>query len=308
MFPSLGTTPVPEEADVSASDAPLATTNTVRLSTGEIAYAERGSGPAVVFVHGLLVNANLWRKVVPPIADAGFRCIAPDWPLGSHRLPMSPDADLSPPGVAKLIAEFLDALDLDDVTVVANDTGGALTQLLMADHPQRIGRVVLTPCDAFEEFFPQPFTSLPTVVRWVPGAIWLVSRMLQVPAVQRLPFAFGWVAKRAMPAEIIDSYLRPARDSRQIRRDTGRFIARVDKKYTLAAAESLRSFDKPVLLVRAEDDKIFRPALSERLAALLPDSRLVTVPDSYTFVSEDQPNELARLVVEFATSTGEVPA
>ena len=290
------------------SDEPLATTNTVRLTNGEIAYAERGSGPPIVFVHGLLVNANLWRKVVPAIADAGFRCIAPDWPLGAHRLPMSPDADLSPPGVAKLIAEFLDALDLDDVTIVANDTGGALTQLLMANHPQRIGRVVLTPCDAFEEFFPQPFTSMPTMVRWLPGAVWLASRMLRLPAVQRQPFAFGWVAKRAMPAEIIDSYLRPAHDSRLIRRDTGRFIARVDKKYTLAAAESLRSFGKPVLLVRAEDDKIFRRQLSERLAALLPDARLVTVPDSYTFVSEDQPDELARLVVEFATSTGEVPA
>ncbi len=290
------------------SDAPLAMTNTVRLSNGEIAYAERGAGPPVVFVHGVLVNANLWRKVVPAIADAGFRCIAPDWPLGAHRLPMSPDADLSPPGVARLIAEFLDALDLDDVTVVANDTGGALTQLLMANHPQRIGRVVLTPCDAFEEFFPQPFTPLPTVARWVPGAIWLISRILRLPAVQRLPFAFGWVAKRAMPAEIIDSYLRPARDSRPIRRDAGKFIARVDKKYTLAAAESLRTFGKPVLLVRAEDDKIFRPQLSERLAALLPDARLVIVPDSYTFVSEDQPDELARLVVEFATSTGEVPA
>lgn len=282
-------------------DASLGTTNTVQLSSGEIAYAERGSGPPIVFVHGLLVNANLWRKVVPAVADAGFRCIAPDWPLGAHRLPMSPDADLSPPGVAKLIAEFLDALDLDDVTVVANDTGGALTQLLMTNHPQRIGRVVLTPCDAFEAFFPQPFTSLPALVRRVPGAVWLASRLLRLPVVQSLPFAFGWLAKRAIPAEIIDSYTRPGHDSREIRRDTSRFIAGVDNKYTLAAAEELRSFGKPVLLVRAEDDKIFRPQLSDRLAALLPDARLATVPDSYTFVSEDQPAELARLVVEFAT-------
>lgn len=282
------------------SDASLATTNTARLSNGEIAYAEHGSGPPIVFVHGLLVNANLWRKVVPAIADAGFRCIAPDWPLGAHRLPMSPNADLSPPGVAKMMAEFLEALDLDDVTLVANDTGGALTQLLMANHPERIGRVVLTPCDAFEEFFPQPFTPLPTLVRRVPGAVWLMTRLLRFPAVQRLPFTFGWVTKRAIPPEIVDSYLRPGHDSRSIRRDTGRFIAGVDKKYTLAAAESLRSFGKPVLLVRAEDDKIFRPQLSDRLAALLPDAKLVTVPDSYTFVSEDQPAELVRLVVEFA--------
>jgi pimeloyl-ACP methyl ester carboxylesterase len=246
------------------------------------------------------VNANLWRKVVPAIADAGFRCIAPDWPLGAHRVPMPPEADLSPPGVAKLIAEFLDALDLDDVTVVANDTGGAITQILMANHPQRLGRIVLTPCDAFEDFFPQPFTPLPVLARRVPGLVWLVGQLLRVPFVRGLPVGFGWLAKRGIPAEIVDSYLRPARDSRQIRRDTTRFIAGVDNKYTLAAADTLGSFGKPVLLIRAGDDKIFPPRISDRLAATLPDARLVTVPDSYTFVSEDQPAELARLVVEFA--------
>jgi pimeloyl-ACP methyl ester carboxylesterase len=288
---------IPEEADV--PDESLGTTNTVRLPSGEVSYHERGSGPPIVFVHGLLVNANLWRKVVPAIAEAGFRCIAPDWPLGAHRVPMPPDADLTPPGVAGLIAEFLEALDLDDVTVVANDTGGAITQILMANHPQRLGRVVLTPCDAFEEFFPQPFTPLPTVVR-MPGAVWLMSKLLPLPFAQRLPVTFGWVAKRGIPAEIVDSYIRPVAESARIRRDTTRFIASVHKKYTLAAAESLGSFGKPVLLVRAEDDKIFKPRLSERLAAALPDARLVTVADSYTFISEDQPAELARLVVEFA--------
>jgi pimeloyl-ACP methyl ester carboxylesterase len=282
------------------ADASLGTTNTVRLPSGEISYAERGSGPPIVFVHGLLVNANLWRKIVPPLADAGFRCIAPDWPLGAHQVPMPADADLSPPGVAALIAEFLDALDLENVTIVANDTGGAITQILMANHPGRLGRVVLTPCDAFEDFLPQPFTSMPTMVRWLPGAVWLLSRLLRLPAVQRQPFAFGWLAKRGIPAEIVDSYLRPAHDSRLIRRDTTRFVAGVSNKYTLAAAESLGSFGKPVLLVRAGDDKIFSPRLSDRLAEVLPDARLVTVADSYTFVSEDQPAELARLVVEFA--------
>src|ERR1700760_3766722 len=155
----LGRRQLPEEVDV--LDSALGTTKTVRLPGGEISYADRGAGPPAVFVHGLLVNANLWRKVVPTVADAGFRCLAPDLPLGAHRVPMPADADLTPPGVARLIAEFLDALDLTDVTLVANDTGGALTQILMANHPDRIGRVVLTPCDAFEEFFPEPFTSMP---------------------------------------------------------------------------------------------------------------------------------------------------
>jgi pimeloyl-ACP methyl ester carboxylesterase len=298
MFSFLGTISPPKEVDV--PDASLGTTNTVRLPSGEISYTERGSGPPVVFVHGLLVNANLWRKVVPAIADAGLRCIAPDWPLGSHQVPMPPQADLSPPGVAKLIAEFLDALDLQDVTVVANDTGGAITQILMANHPQRLGRVVLTPCDAFEDFLPPPYTSLPAIVRTVPGAVWMAGPLLRLPAVQRLPFVFGWLTKSEVPAEIIDSYLRPTRTSKLIRRDATRFISGVHNKYTLAAAESLGSFDKPVLLVSAEDDKIFSPSLFERLAATLPDARRVTVPDSYTFISEDQPAELARIVVEFA--------
>lgn len=113
---------------------------------------------------------------------------------------MAPDADLTPPGVAQLIAEFLEALDLTDVTIVANDTGGALTQLLMATHPERLGRVVLTPCDAFEAFFPEPFTALPRRVR-LPGAASVLSRALQLSVVQRRPSTYGWLSKEGIPAE-----------------------------------------------------------------------------------------------------------
>ncbi|MFF4596083.1 alpha/beta fold hydrolase [Amycolatopsis sp. NPDC001319] len=277
----------------------LGTGKSVALPGGRVAYSERGTGPAVVFVHGLLVNANLWRKVVPPVADAGFRCLAPDWPLGAHRIPLAADADLTPPGVARLIGEFLDALDLTDVTVVANDTGGALTQLLMAENPERIGRVVLTPCDAFEEFFPAPFDALPRLMR-LPGAAWAGSRLLRLPIVQRQPSAFGALAKRGIPAEVLDSYLRPAYDSAGIRRDLRRFLLGVHPRYTLAAAEALPAFGKPVLLVRAADDRIFPASLFDRLAAVLTDARLVTVADSGAFVPEDQPAELARLIVDFA--------
>jgi len=280
-------------------DTALGAVKTVTLPGGRVAYTERGSGPPVVFVHGLLVNSNLWRKVAPAVADAGFRCLAPDLPLGAHRLPMAADADLTPPGVARLIADFLDALDLVDVTVVANDTGGALTQILMANHPERLGHVVLTPCDAFEEFFPEPFNALPKMMR-LPGAAFLLSRLLTLPAVQRQPSVFGWLSKRGIPAEIMASYVRPARESRQVRRDLKRFLLGVDSRHTLAAAEKLTGYGKPVLLVRAADDRIFAAHLFDRLAATLPDARLVTVADSYTFVSEDQPAELARLIADFA--------
>lgn len=105
-----------------ASAADLGTVHEVDLAAARLRYHERGEGPAVVFVHGLLVNATLWRNIVPAVAAAGFRCNSPDWPLGSHRIAV-PDADLSPTGFADLIAEFLERLDLDDVTIVANDTG-----------------------------------------------------------------------------------------------------------------------------------------------------------------------------------------
>ncbi|WP_326837443.1 alpha/beta fold hydrolase [Amycolatopsis rhabdoformis] len=278
----------------------LGTDQTVSLPGGRVAYAEAGSGPPVVFVHGLLVNANLWRHVVPPVAAAGFRCLAPDWPLGAHHLPMAPDADLTPPGVARLLGQFLDALDLTDVTLVANDTGGALTQLLMAENPARVGRVVLTPCDAFEEFFPAPFSTLPRLMR-LPGAAWLTSRLLQVPLVRRHPATFGALTRRPIPARVLDSYLRPAHTDPAIRRDLRRFLLTVDPRHTLAAAEALPAFTKPVLLLRAADDRVFPPGLFDRLAALLPDARLVTVADSGAFLPEDRPAELARLIVDFAS-------
>ena len=160
-----------------ATSDSLGTAKSVRLSRATIDYRERGEGPPVVFVHGLLVNADLWRNVVPAVAEAGNRCIAPDWPLGSHTTPV-PGADLTPPGVADMIAEFLDTLDLTDVTVVANDTGGALTQLLMTRHPERIGRVVLTPSDCFEYFFPPAFAPLPVLAR-LPGSIWMLTQLLR---------------------------------------------------------------------------------------------------------------------------------
>ncbi|MDX6259523.1 MAG: hypothetical protein QOH84_1211 [Kribbellaceae bacterium] len=290
----------PDLGGLGMRDAALGARKVVSLPGGQVEYAERGSGPPVVFVHGLLVNANLWRNVVPAVADAGYRCIAPDWPLGAHRLPMPDLADLTPPGVAKLIADFLDTLDLTDVTIVANDTGGALTQLLMAAHPERIGRVVLTPCDAFEAFFPPPYDALPKLVR-LPTALWLGSRLLQLPLVQRLPNTFGWLAKSGIPPEILATYLRPIHASAAIRRDAKRFIGGVHNRYTLAAAESLPNFTKPVLLVRAADDRIFPPHLFDRLSTTLPNANLVTVEDSYSFIPEDQPTELARLIVNFMT-------
>jgi pimeloyl-ACP methyl ester carboxylesterase len=211
---------------------------------------------------------------------------------------MKPDADLSPPGVARLIADFLEALDLEDVTIVANDTGGALTQILMVNHPERIGRVVLTPSDCFESFFPPVFSPLPRLLR-VPGMTWVVTRLMGIKALERTPFVLGWVSKRPIAPEFVSSYAHPSTTSAAIRRDLRSFVTQVHRRHTLAAAEKLRGFAKPVLLAWASEDKLFPLSLGRRLAEVLPDARLVEVADSYTFVPEDQPAVLAELINEF---------
>lgn len=276
----------------------LGTVREVTLPVGRIRYRELGEGPPVVFVHGLLVNADLWRAVVPAVAEAGFRCMAADWPLGSHELPV-PEADLSPPGLATLIATFLERLDLRDVTVVANDTGGAIIQVLMTEHPERVGRVVLTPSDSLERFFPPVFAPLPRLAR-IPGSMWPLAQLLRVRATQRLPFTFGWVAKRPIPPDIVESYLLPSRRDPAVRRDLRRFLRGVHHRYTLAAAQALPRFTKPVLLAWAAEDRLFPLELAHRLAGLLPQATVLTIQDSYTFVPEDQPALLAQMVVDFA--------
>jgi pimeloyl-ACP methyl ester carboxylesterase len=281
--------------DMAISDD-LGTAKTVRLSRATIDYRERGDGPPVVFVHGLLVNADLWRKVVPIVADAGNRCIAPDWPLGSHSTP-TPDAELTPTGVADLIAEFLDTLDIRDATIVANDTGGALTQLLMTRHPERIARVVLTPSDCFEEFLPSIFAPLPRIAK-LPGAVWLIAQALRPRWARRLPMAFGWLAKRPIPDHITDSYLRPTL-RKEIQRDVKAFVTSIHNRHTIEAAERLKDFDRPVLIAWAAEDKVFPMTLANRLADALPNATVTPIYDSYTFVPEDQPAELAKLITAF---------
>jgi pimeloyl-ACP methyl ester carboxylesterase len=274
----------------------------IELSAGTILYRDSGDGPPIVFVHGALVDGTLWRKVVP-LLENRYRCIVPDLPLGSHTVPMKPSADLTPPGLARLIAEFLDKLDLRDVTLVANDTGGALTQILLASgDTARIGRVVLTPCDAFDNFLPQMFRPLQLLAR-VPAAVYPVAQSLRVPALRQLPFAFGWLTKRRIPDEVTAAWVRSGQADKGIRRDIARFLAAIDKRYTLEAAEKLRSFDRPVLIAWAPEDRFFPHDHAQRLASIFPDARVEEVPDSRTFVSEDQPELIARLVGEFATAS-----
>jgi len=269
-----------------------------RLPAGTIRYVERGRGAPIVFVHGLLVNGALWRKVVPRLSDR-FRCIVPDWPLGSHRAAMHADADLSPPGLARIIADFLAALDLDGVTLVGNDTGGALCQLVVTDHPGRIGRMVLTPCDAYENFLPLMIRYL-TWTAVVPGGTFLLARSLRLRALRRMPFAYGWLAKHPLEPAVLDAYAASVIADPAVRRDVRKVLRGISPRFTLAAAAKLGSFTRPALIVWAPEDRFFPLAHAERLRAAFPRARLALVDDAYTFGPEDQPDRRAELIAGFA--------
>jgi pimeloyl-ACP methyl ester carboxylesterase len=250
-----------------------------------------------VFVHGLLASGVLWSQVVPQL-ERDFRCIVPELPLGAHRRPMKPDADKSPRGVARLIAELIERLELDEVTIVANDTGGAISQLLVTERPERVGKLVLTPSDCFEYFFPPQFKPLQLASK-IPGGLNLALRPLRIKAVRHSRLGFGDVSKVGVPDELMVAALEPYFTNRGIRRDVEKFVRAVSKKDTLAAAERLRDFDRPVLLAWAREDKFFPVKLAERLMERLPNARLELIDDSYTFVPIDQPERLSELVRDF---------
>jgi pimeloyl-ACP methyl ester carboxylesterase len=272
----------------------------VRLSQGVIRYRELGSGEPIVLVHGLLVNSLLWADVAQELAGE-FRVLAPDWPLGSHSLPLGPDADLSPPAIAGLIAEFLEELGLEGVTLVGNDTGGALSQLVVADHPERVGRLVLTPCDAYDNFLPPMFRPLQLAAR-IPGSVWLIANSLRPRFAQRLPFSFGWLSKRPIEDSVMRSFLEPALSDGRIRREIAALLCGIDKRQTLDAAERFGSFEKPVLIAWAPEDRFFKLSYAERLAGAFPNARLERIEDSWTFVPIDQPQRTAELIAAFARS------
>lgn len=276
----------------------------VALPQGTLRYRERGSGEPLVFLHGVFCNGDLWRKVVPQLAPA-YRCVTPDLPLGSHEVPLARDVDLTPPGIADLIADFIEALDLRHVTLVGNDTGGAFAQLVAVQHPERLARLVLASCDALEHFPPQLLRPSTLMGRW-PTAMFVMAQLLRPRWAQRL--MYRWSTKGDLPDEIYASYSRSGLSSRRIVRDFARVLRAIEPRHTLEAAKRLRTFEKPTLIVWAADDRFFPPDDGRKLAAIIPHSRFELVEDSYTFLSEDQPERLVKLIDDFIAQTGHLPS
>lgn len=268
---------------------------TVDLAQGRIAYRDLGEGEPILFVHGLLVDGRLWDGVAERLA-ASFRCLVVDWPMGSHKSAMEASADLSPPGMVDVIVAFCDALSLERVTVVGNDSGGAISQMLTASHPERVERLILTNCDMFERFPPFPFSLMGPIAR-MPGGMELLAAPFRIGAVRRATYSL--LTKHAIPRELVDDWLAPTLSDPAVKRDAGKLTAGAHKRHTLEAAQGLRSFERPVRFAWASEDRFFRLADAERLAAMVPDARIETIADAKTFVSLDQPERVAELIAGF---------
>jgi pimeloyl-ACP methyl ester carboxylesterase len=279
--------------------------NRIELSAGAIAYEDTGGGgPVLVLLHGLMMDGSLWDG---PIAELSgrYRCIAPTLPLGAHREPVNAGADLSLPGIARLVAAFLEGLDLHDVTLVGNDTGGAVVQLLLAQgETERVGRVVLASCEAFDNL-PPGLTgrSLARAGKLPPALFGLFMQQMRLRPARRLPIAFGQLTLRG--DEATARWMRPVLEQPEIRRDTVRMLraALGDKRVLVEAAATLPAFDRPALVVWASGDRVMPPDHGRRLAELLPQGRLVEVDDSRTLLPLDQPARLAALIGEFVAET-----
>ena len=274
---------------------------TIDLESGRLHYREAGEGAPLVFVHGFGANGRLWEEAAGHLSTA-HRCIVPDWPLGSHPEAMRADADLTPPAIARMISELLGRLELEGATIVANDSGGAVSQILVTEHPERIARLVLTNCDCFEKFPPGRFKALFKAAQ-LPGAGALLARSLQLGPVRHGPLGYGALSAGRMDDEILRSFVDPMHRDPAVRRDGMKFAAGAAPALTMAAAEKLRHLRIPVLLAWGADDRFFTLADARRLQSTIPDCRLVEIEGGRTFVSLDRPERVAREVAEFVAST-----
>ena len=273
----------------------------LEVSAGPLSYRDTGGpGPVLIFTGGLLMNGTLWHRVVAELSDQ-YRCITLTLPLGGHSTPMHADADLSLRGIARLVGEFAEALDLPAVTWVQNDWGGAQVLIATGD-TSRIGRLVLTSCEAFDNY--PPSVARPIVaLAHVPGGLRFVTAALRLRWVRRIA-GWGSMSKRPVPPEVMDDWFAPATNDPAIRRDLAKYLTADTSKATLLAwADRSADFTGPVLIAWAREDKVMPLEHGRRLAELFPNARLVEIDDSYTLLPQDQPQVLAAAIRTFLEET-----
>jgi pimeloyl-ACP methyl ester carboxylesterase len=278
----------------------------IELTAGTIAYEDSGGdGPVLVLLGGLVMDGSVWDPLVEDLRR-DHRCVVPTLPLGAHRKAMHPDADLSLQGFGVMVGELLARLELDDVTLVQNDHAAAL--VLAGGNPARVARLVISSCEAFENYPPGLPGKNMRLTALVPGGIFMTMQAMRVRALRRLPVAFGWMAKHRLPDELLDRWLEPLQTDRAVRRDLRKYVTGGRRRQMVEVCERLRAFQPPALVVWTPEDKVQRPEHGRRFVALLRDARLVEIADSYTLIMRDQPQAFARAIREFVRETAAASA
>ncbi len=277
----------------------------LELSCGTIDYEDTGgAGPVLVLLGGVVMAGSVWDPVTERLRGE-FRCVVPTLPLGAHRRPMHPGAELSLEGYGTMIGELLERLDLQDVTLVSNDHAGALA--LAGRKPARVTGLVISSCEAFENYPP----GLPGKNLWLlglmPGGLYAAIQALRVRALRRLPVTFGWMSKRPLPDALVDEWIEPARTQRGVRRDLRRYLHSSRRGQMMEICERLRGFERPALVVWTPEDRVARPEHGRRLAELMPNAQLLEIADSYTLIMRDQPEAFAAAIAGFARRPASAP-
>jgi pimeloyl-ACP methyl ester carboxylesterase len=280
------------------NDAVKLSEERVELPAGPIRFRSAGEGEPIVFVHGFGANGKLWTETARRLAAGGHRCIVPDWPLGSHREPAGPGVELTPRGVARLVVSFLEQFGIERATLVGNDSGGAILQILATETPERLGRLVLTNCDSFEKFPPGRFKALATLAG-LPGMGAIFARSLRLGAFRRSPLTYGALSVERIPEPVLRSFTDPMAHDPAIRAEGLRFFGSADPRDTLGAAERLPELRAPVLLAWGVEDRFFTLGDAHRLAERIPDATLVEIPGAATFTPLDRPAEVAAAIAGF---------
>ena len=280
---------------------------TIDLPHGKLRYRAAGpedsKRPPVVFIHGFLVSNTLWSKTADALAEAGIRSYAPDLPLGSHSLPLDDSADQTPRGVARRVLAFIEAMGLDDVTIVGNDSGGAISQFLIDTDSSRVGRLVLTNCDAFDEFPPAPFDTIFKSFKR-PGPIRALMAPMRSTKIRHSPAGYGLLVGKPLDAEQTRAWAEPCITDAGVRKDAAKFVTAVDADEEMnGVSERLSEFDGPLLLVWGNGDRFFKVELARRLAATAKDAKLVEIEGGKTFIPLDEPERLAAEIDSFVPAT-----
>lgn len=257
-----------------------------------------GAGPTIVFTHGLLVDGQIWDQVAADVAARGYRVVLPDLPLGAHTVAVKDRSQLTTQSVARAIFDMADALEIDRFALLGFDTGGAVAQMATAANPERVDRLALMSCDAFEHFPPILIRPFQWAARWSP-IMTLVLKSLSSPRLQRRPLPLGLVAKHRIDPLLIEEWSRPAASDPEIRQDCVAFITQMSSEDTLAAAAELAHYSGPSMVMWSREDRVFPRRDAQRLADLLPGCQLRWIDDSYVFASLDNPERMKVLIGEF---------